>query len=326
LVSNAPNNYLVARNGSVVGGISSVIELYYKNRSIYAEVTGQGQVGWGVWLGGTTWTNTFDPTIGSPVITPPVAPPSGPTPTFADDFTSSPLSLYNTRNPGAGGTWQPSLWYAADGHALNGGWELNPFNPATVVSTLYTASASRALLGVQQTPPFISSACGNQPFIAAEMQTSKSFRQLNGYFEIRCAVPRLAGTTAAFWLMNDQTWPPEIDVFEIVDGGVTFTVWSMDQTIAATWHNYQNSAFSGLDTTQFHSYGLDWTSSTMTLYIDRQLAFSTSTPSGYNTALFPIVGMEVGDAGSWGGAITNPSALPVYLQVDSIKVWNSRPF
>ena len=36
-----------------------------------------------------------------------------------------------------------------------------------------------------------------------------------GIFEIRCILPKEAATNPAFWTFGTETWPPEIDVFEV---------------------------------------------------------------------------------------------------------------
>lgn len=246
--------------------------------------------------------------------------------TFADDFNS--LSLYNWRNPSAGGTWRPASWYSPndDGYAVNQGWMVNPFNPATPYTSLYTAANGVARLGIQNNVD-CGSACENQPYLGSQLLT-QSFAQLYGYFEARIATPQVAGTGFAFWLMSASTWPPEIDIVEIVTTSTSSpaiaaqTVWDVTtSSIAGQCYSYET--FPNYNATQFHTYGVDWTSATVTFYIDRIARCSFPTPTGYTAPMFPILSSQQG--GDWSGPIPSGATLGP-MQVDYVKVWASKPF
>ena len=48
-----------------------------------------------------------------------------------------------------------------------------------------------------------------------QIDSSLSFSQKYGYFEIMSKIPDSRGMWPAFWLTSTESWPPEIDVFEI---------------------------------------------------------------------------------------------------------------
>lgn len=49
------------------------------------------------------------------------------------------------------------------------------------------------------------------------MTTTRKFSQRYGRFAIRCRIPRGQGLWPAFWMLPEPpSWPPEIDVFEIL--------------------------------------------------------------------------------------------------------------
>jgi hypothetical protein len=247
------------------------------------------------------------------------------TPSFSDDFTT--LSLYNTRNTAAGGTWEPGMWYATDGVQVgNATFCINPFNPATPVNTIYTVSNGILSLGLAVTPSAISAACNNLPTIGANIQTSQSFSQLYGYFEIRCADPGVSGTSFDFYLMNTVTWPPELDILEIFDGIFTHTV-HFTSTTSTQWANWMSSdpTVSGANLTQMHQYGVDWESDFITFYFDRVQTFQIATPAGYDAAMFPILDMTAGTANDYVGQ-PDLSKFPLAMQIDYVKVWKVRPF
>lgn len=250
--------------------------------------------------------------------------------TFDDQFTGA-FSLYNTRNPTAGGTWQPGFWYAADGQVQDDSWVLNPFNPATNIPGVYTVSGGQAKLQLINTPTGFASACGGQSYVGSTIHTSPSFSQLHGYFEARFASSAIIGCYPDFFLMNNQTWPPEIDVIEIVNVGSwigKITVWQMDGTILPGGERYTydpQSNLTNFDPSVMHSYAVDWQPDFMTFYWDRVQVLQVPTPAGYSTPMFPILQIDAGD-GSFGGPINNPNLLPATLQIDYVTVWKTRPF
>ncbi|MFV1996229.1 MAG: family 16 glycosylhydrolase, partial [Verrucomicrobiales bacterium] len=54
-------------------------------------------------------------------------------------------------------------------------------------------------------------------YASGMMTTSGKFSQRYGRFEIRCKVPKGRGLWPAFWMLPEPpSWPPEIDVLEIL--------------------------------------------------------------------------------------------------------------
>ena len=56
------------------------------------------------------------------------------------------------------------------------------------------------------------------PYQIGQLDSSKSFEQKYGYFEIRSKITSEPGSWPAFWLASVHLWPPEIDVYEIYTG------------------------------------------------------------------------------------------------------------
>lgn len=201
---------------------------------------------------------------------------------------------------------------------------VNPFNPATPISSVYSTSGGMLLLNITATPSQYASACSHAPYVSSQL-VSQTYSALHGYFEARIKVAAIKGTTAAFWLMDSSTWPPEIDIVEIVtptsngDQLAAQTLWFMDQTTV------QNVKFAsqGFDASQWHTYGVDWQSGTTTFYVDRVATLSHATPSGYTQPMFPILSFETG--GSWSGSIPAGTHISP-VDIDYVKVWTTKPF
>lgn len=294
-----------------------------------------------------------------PTFTQPFNLTAGITPTFFDDFTS--LSLYNWRNPTAGGTWMPSRWYnpAWDGEILPGntGWDINPFNPATPDNTVFTLAQgstnpfsaafssdfgdgtpaeSLLLMTVKVTPSSYAAATGFAPYVTPFLTTQPSFRQRFGYFEARIALQTAQGFGAAFWLVTEDD-SNEIDIAEMVSpSGHNNDAWlshfgmidfASRQPIF-DWYTYQT--FASYDPTQFHLYGFDWQPATCTVYFDRQAVETFATPEGYNAtngpSCFFVLELGTGQTGSWEGPLIDPTVLPRGMFVDYVAAYPAKPF
>lgn len=245
--------------------------------------------------------------------------------TFSDEFDS--LSLYNKYSPGAGGVWTPASWYAPNdaGYQVNDGWMVNPFNPATPYPSLYMVYNGVLRLGARANTSCPS--CGTAHYLTSQIW-AKDFAQRHGYFEARLAAPPVAGTNFAFWLLpKAPRWPPEIDIIEIATGqgwqvGAE-TLWDgWSARTVRTCLTYQ--MYPGWDGAQYHTYGVEWTTTTITYYIDRVARCSAPTPAGYDVAMFPGLSWQQG-AADWTGPIPSGTTLKP-LRVDWIRVWDSRPF
>jgi len=244
--------------------------------------------------------------------------------------------MWNIYNHQAGQTWQPAEDYSPldQGEGAGGqAWVLNPFNPATPISTIYTTSNSILRLAVDRTPSQFVSACGGCPYLQAQLQTAQAFSQTYGYFEARMAVAKVGGTGAGFLLYSTQG-PNEIDVIQIncdatannFQAGVFALHNAVDYTVLQNVYTYDPGLPPNFDCTQFHQYGVYVTASTTSFYIDRVQYGSWPTPPGYNRPLYPLIYMGTADPSSFYGNINSNGPFPVINQVDYVGVWVTRPF
>ena len=244
--------------------------------------------------------------------------------TFDDEFNS--LSLDEGTASTAKGTWD--TWFRGDNvRTLAGNKEqeiyvdpayagsagsplgLNPFSDRAGVLTV-TASPTPA-----QDLKYLN----NMPYTSGVLTTQNSFSQTYGYFEIRAELPGGGkGLWPAFWLLpKNNTWPPEIDVFEQVS--------SPTSNIVTTIHDKSGNASSNLNigntSTAYHTYGVLWTSQAITFYVDGKKEFSTPTPADYNQPMYMIMNLAVG--GSWPGSpdsTTNWSQA--HMNVDYVRAYS----
>jgi beta-glucanase (GH16 family) len=153
-----------------------------------------------------------------------------------------------------------------------------------------------------------------------------------GYAEMRARIPAGQGFWPAFWLLptalgqdGGQTWPPEIDVFEILGHQPNYaymTNWY------GTWPDSISSVqgvyiIHGTDFSEhFHTYAIEWTPNKITWYIDGQIRFE-STVGISQEEMYLLATFAVG--GDWPGSPDATTPFPSYYDIDYIRVWQKLP-
>lgn len=230
--------------------------------------------------------------------------------TFADEFNS--LNLYST--------WQP---YDGWGNrTLSGNGELQLYvdpqykglglNPFSVNNGVLTISASK----VSST---VASQLGGYQYTSGMLSTHASFAQQYGYFEMRAQMTDEQGMWPAFWMLaTDGTWPPELDIVEVV-GKDPYSVHQSVHTGAATDSGNTTTSSTNL-ASGFHTYGMDWTADKITFYFDGQATYSRATPADMHAPMYMMVNMAVG--GSWPGSPDSTTDWSkAKMQVDYIRAY-----
>jgi beta-glucanase (GH16 family) len=156
-----------------------------------------------------------------------------------------------------------------------------------------------------------------------------------GYFECRMKVPPGRGLWPAFWINpEDQRWPPEIDVVEIVNNGRDTTRNSFhnlhpgrpsDEAALTTRLDRWGSYRPGVDYADgFHTFAVKWTPDRVIHYVDdvaiaeRRFVWRHDNGSDGGPA-HVLVNLAVG--GKWPEPPTDAAEFPAILQVDYIRIW-----
>jgi Glycosyl hydrolases family 16 len=176
-------------------------------------------------------------------------------------------------------------------------------------------SLANGILDIAATP--VSSAAG-LPYTSGEITTQRSFAQTYGYFEMRAELPAGQGMWPAFWLLPaDGSWPPELDVMEMLGNDPTMIYTTTHSQVASTAALADRVA----DTSAgFHSYGVDWEPDRVTFYFDGNAISSLATPADMNKPMYMLVNLAVGGVGSWPGAALGESG---HLLVDYVRAYAS---
>ena len=241
---------------------------------------------------------------------------------FQDDFAGVPTkmpsgatALYPDRSKWSFTFWPGVEWPTSYGDGTNwlaSNYEfqtyVTPFtrpNGATVPNALtynpFTIKPdglhiTAALLSVAQRSAY--QLDSYRKFGSGMLSSYPAFSFLYGKVEVVAKLPSAPGTWPAIWLLpKNESWPPEIDILEgmawdshakqvhsgyFVPSGADYGDWF---TVAAK------------PAGGFHTYGLVWSSTEMTITFDGKTVYAQPTPAGMHTPMYLLINLAIG--GKW---------------------------
>jgi beta-glucanase (GH16 family) len=245
--------------------------------------------------------------------------------TFDDEFNS--LSLWN----GSSGTWDTTAQFSSttgNGYSLpsNGEqeWYINSNYAPTSSVQPWTVHNGVLTLSAAPASSDISSLIDGYQYTSGQINTSQSFSQTYGYFEMRAELPAGQGTWPAFWLLPENgSWPPEIDAMEMLGNNPGTYYTSIHSGSAANEINAGQPDSVGDTSSGYHTYGVDWEPDHITYYFDGQEVYQTATPADMNTPMYMIANLALG--GPWGGNVDGTTSFPANMNIDWIRAYSSLP-
>jgi beta-glucanase (GH16 family) len=158
------------------------------------------------------------------------------------------------------------------------------------------------------------------PYTSGMIEGSRKFAQKYGWFEIRCRVPAGKGLWPAFWLLPaTRTWPPEIDILEILDHDPSTVYFTTHWRDANRRHLSDGHRFKGPDfSADFHTFAVDWEPGTIVWYVDgvERARTSKGVP---DEPMYLIANLAVG--GDWPGNPDATTTFPAVMEIDYIRVY-----
>lgn len=168
--------------------------------------------------------------------------------------------------------------------------------------------------------------------LSSEMQDTynppNNFTQSYGYWEVAVAVDRVQGLIYQCLVLT----APQFDWWNFV----VVEIWTDENNVQHVSQNTSNanisadySSSNGWDATQMHLYGMDWTTSRVDFYRDRQLIGGGGNPGGgYNNGwpFYMKMHTNVAFAAALDIHLPDPGVLPKGAHVDSFYVYPRRPF
>jgi beta-glucanase (GH16 family) len=163
-----------------------------------------------------------------------------------------------------------------------------------------------------------------QPYSSGSITTNATFS--HGYYEARVKVPAGKGYWPAFWVTSSTRWPPEWDIFEIIDD----TIFGYPHPVSGGKCTFVEGA-AGSDSTYkipnlyntWHVYGFLWTASDIYWYVDGVLTehYAIDAAAGANDQYWVNLSLQVG--GSWPGDPDGTTPFPGYMDVDYLRIYQN---
>jgi beta-glucanase (GH16 family) len=161
-------------------------------------------------------------------------------------------------------------------------------------------------------------------FTSGAITTEGSFAQRYGYFEMRAKLPAGQGLWPAFWLLPvDGSWPPELDVVEML-GHEPGVIYLTAHSNIGNDHTKEAFSIKVADTSEaYHDYGVDWEPDFITWYFDEQAVARAKTPKDMNKPMYLLINLAVGGQGSWPGPTDKTTPLPAHMRIQYVKAYRS---
>lgn len=155
----------------------------------------------------------------------------------------------------------------------------------------------------------------------ANGNASAKFTFTYGYMEIKAKVPAGKGLWPAFWtLPADLSWPPEIDVFEILGNAPTTINMHYHYPAASGGDGDTGATWTGDDfSAGWHTYAVDWEPGSLTWYVDGIARRTYTNTNVASKPMYLLANLAVG--GNWPGSPDASTPFPNSLQIDYIRVW-----
>ena len=254
-------------------------------------------------------------------------------PTFADEFNEFSWYAEGLENrPTGGGTWRTNFGYAPVQHlgsrTLGSNGELQVYSDRGFRGTAAAplgidpfriANGTLEIVGDKATEnvkPFIS----NYEYTSGLITTQFSFSQVYGVFEMRARLPKGRGLWPTFWLLpKDRSWPPEIDIFEVLGQEPTVLHTNAHSKATGT-HTDAADVIRVPDTSaDFHTYTVDWQKDEIRWYFDGFEIGRAPTPADMHKPMYILAGLPIG--GHWVGRPDQSTHFPAVLTIDWIRAY-----
>jgi beta-glucanase (GH16 family) len=164
----------------------------------------------------------------------------------------------------------------------------------------------------------------DREYTSGMMNTLGKFSQCYGRFEIRCRLPSGRGLWPAFWMLPDpRSWPPEIDVLEVLGHEPAKVYMTHHFLNDQHEHKSHGGSWVGPDfSKEFHEFAVEWSPERIVWYVDGVERYR-SEDSIPNTKMYLLVNLAVG--GKWPKAPDEKTHFPARMEVDYVRVYEKLP-
>lgn len=164
-------------------------------------------------------------------------------------------------------------------------------------------------------------AMGGMPYTSGMVTTYGKFSQQYGWFEARLRIPRGKGMWPAFWLLpDDKSWPPEIDILEILGHEPDKDYMTNHYKNASGRHEGKGDNYKGPDfSAGYHVFALEWKPDEIIWYVDGVQRYHT-TENVPHVPMYVLLNLAVG--GDWPGNPDSTTPFPGNMDIDYVRVYH----
>lgn len=150
--------------------------------------------------------------------------------------------------------------------------------------------------------------------------TKETFNQLYGFFEMRAQLPAVRGFWPAFWMLpDDNSWPPEIDVMEML-GRDPRRIFTTVHTEARGRRRAIGREVEVPDTSAgFNDFAVSWRPDQLRWFFNGREVFRTPTPADVHKPMYMLANLAVGGPESWPG-LPDPQARGT-MRIAHLRAW-----
>ena len=160
---------------------------------------------------------------------------------------------------------------------------------------------------------------GHCLYTSGAVDTKAKYFFLYGRVEVRARLPRGQGIWPACWLLpEDRSWPPEIDVMELL-GHEPRTLHMTNYWGPPATPRLNSGLYAGPDFSQdWHTYSMVWEPNRIRWYVDGVQKF-VSTKGVPHKPMYLILNTAVG--GDFPGSPDKTTPFPQRYDIDYVRVW-----
>ena len=159
-------------------------------------------------------------------------------------------------------------------------------------------------------------------YTSGMITTYGKYAFMRGYVEVRTRGTAGQGFWPALWAIPaDRSWPPEIDILEILGQEPNRAYFTYHWGTAANRQQSGDSWVGPDFSAGWHTFGLHWGSNAMHWYVDgveRRPPF-TQTANLPSQPMYFIANLAVG--GDWPGPPNGSTVFPNYFDLDYVRIW-----
>ena len=202
----------------------------------------------------------------------------------------------------------------------SGGWGNNEVEYYT--NRIQNAEVANGVLKITATKE----SYNGSAYTSARLLSKDKFSFKYGRLEARAKLPAGVGTWPAIWTLGNNIstagWPAcgEMDIMEHRGSELNKIFGTLHYPGRSGGNADGNTLTISNATTEFHNYILDWSPTSIKIYVDNQLVHTVTNTSSlpFNQNFFIILNVAMG--GNFGGAV-DPAFSTATMEIDYIRVY-----